>query len=157
MKYFCSAATFVLVVLARSSFAGSAVFEKNIPDDSTMNRRPRAQFMVNLENPDLKRGWISVSYDESVLMDNETPLPKPVDISVPGLSYSPETKEVIFTKADGTKVICADKVEKGFFKNFSYNDTRKCIIDINKTIVSDDTGFFIKKSPGLKISLILRD
>ncbi|MGZ3744775.1 MAG: hypothetical protein ACXWRE_07090 [Pseudobdellovibrionaceae bacterium] len=157
MKCSFSRAFFIFIFYVSSAFASNTVFEKVIPDDSTMNRRPKSEFMANLQNPELKRAWINVSYDESILMDNESPLPRPVDILVPGLSYSPETKEIIFTKKDGTKVVCADKVEKGFFRNFSYSDTKKCLIDISNTTISEDTGFFIKKTHGLQISLIIRD
>lgn len=140
-----------------SSFAADTVFEKTISDDSTNAAKPTAHFMVNTDSPDLKRGWVQLTYDKMTTSDSDGPTPHPTDIHIPNLNYAPESKELIYTKTDGKKVVCANKIEKGFFSGLSMTDTGKCAVEVTPDSGATDNGFAVKKSHGYKISFVVKE
>ncbi|MGZ3773413.1 MAG: hypothetical protein ACXVCY_02955 [Pseudobdellovibrionaceae bacterium] len=151
------------VVLAAMVFQAGAVraekgeFEKEIPDQSAPDCPMKVKFKVNTENPELNRAWLVAYYDKRSMQESDGPVPKAMDIMVPGLSYSPESKQIVFKKADGSKVICADNVSGGSLYSVDYTETGKCTINISKTKISQDNGFSIKKIDGAKITLNLHE
>ena len=155
-KIFASLVLAALTLPALNAFAGP-VFEKSISDQSNMERSPQVEFMVNNQNPELKRAWVHVSYNQATLMDSDSGLASSSDIVVPNLSYSAASKEIIYTKPNGSQVVCATQVEKSFFKGLSYHDTGKCVLGLQKTTLTQDDGFYVKKSQGLNVTLTLQD
>ncbi len=145
-------------IFFQMSLAGAqgATFEKEVPDQSSTGRALKVEFKANTENPELGRAWLFAYYDQPILMDADGPIPASSDIMVPGLSYVASTKQIIYKKADGSSVVCADNVATGIFQA-NYRETGKCNITLSKTIVSQDNGFVVKKLPGIKITLSVHE
>lgn len=133
------------MLVSSAAFAGT-VFEKDIADNSNNNRHLKVEFKANTENPELGRAWIRAYYSESVTMDNDSAPPKAEDIAVPGLSYSASSNQIMYKG-----VVCADK------SGSSFKPTGRCEITTSSTTLSQDNGFTVKKSPGIKISLNVKE
>ncbi|MGE5085838.1 MAG: hypothetical protein ACM3MG_06010 [Bacillota bacterium] len=131
-----SAALFV----ANAAFAGT-VFETVVADHTSDTRHIKAELRANIENPELSRAWITTYYVDSTIQDSDGPLPKAEDISVPGLTYSHSANEIMYKST-----VCATRAGSKFVP------TGRCEILVSKADLVQDSGFKVKKSPGLKVS-----
>lgn len=137
--------------------AHGAAFEKDIPDQSSTRRHLKVEFKANTENPELARAWLFAYYDQTTMSEKDGSFPQSTEIVVPGLSYSATNKQIVYKKADGSSVVCVDKVDGDHLTKASYHETGKCSIDLSKTTINQDNGFHIKNSPAVKISFNIHE
>lgn len=106
------------------------------------------EFMVNA---DLGRAWVNVvtvhEWDEEDDYNDNF-------IKVEGLSYNPNTKEVIYTEGN-QEVVCAaySARGRGIFRRTSLRNTNDCKFVVTKETRSVDDGFYVRTKKYEVVSL----
>lgn len=104
------------------------------------------EFMVNAE-----RAWVNVvtvhEWDEEDDYNDNF-------IKVEGLSYNPNTKEVIYTEGN-QEVVCAaySARGRGIFRRTSLRNTNDCKFVVTKETRSVDDGFYVRTKKYEVVSL----
>ena len=106
------------------------------------------EFQVNKE---LGRAWVNVVLSEYVgdssnYFDNR--------VKIEGLSYNPETKEIVLEK-DGQQIVCGSIYNRRWVIDIggSVRTTGRCTFSVKKIKVVEDNGFETYKVPMLQVYL----
>lgn len=146
-----------MTLVGISARAQDPVFEKILPDQSTMYRSLKLKYDVNLDRPELKRAWLKAYYEEPFLLNSDGPLPRPQKLPVPGLSYDPKNHEIVYSGDAAGPVVCATGLQSGFFRGLTYHETGKCLLDLSKGVIDNDDGLKVKRQHVIKVHLFIHD
>lgn len=124
--------------------AASLLIHKERASDFESSHSPR--LAVNTE---LGRAWVE--------LERWSQLTESYDynrISVPGLSYDAEARQVVF-ESNGKRVACANVKPAGrwIFRHDRLDLTGNCRLSLSRATLPVDDGFLVYKVPHLKLHL----
>ena len=119
MKYIATAFSLVFLSLTANASSDVLVYSQRL------DRQHQSGMSYEVKR-DLGRAWINLKFWQSPISeDDNNEWSEPA--VVPGLSYSPESRSIVFKQDDGTTVVCATLVRHKFiFSWTSIDATGNC-------------------------------
>jgi len=134
----------LLMLIMTTGAAGTARAEVKVADDvwNGAGRFSRLDYGISER---FKRAWLTLHFTSRAPCldrDGECDFDEAVRVSVPGITYDPAARQVLYTEDGGAPVLCASVVQHTFIFSWeTVDETGNCayrIVDINSFV---DDGY----------------
>lgn len=136
--------TRLLMLVTTMGAAATARAEVKVADD-VWNGAGRFSRMDYGISERLDRAWLVLHYTSRGPCpgtDGECEVDEPLRVRVPGLTYDPATKQVVYREADAAPLTCANVVQHRFIRSWQTIDaTGQCTFRIARADSFVDDGY----------------
>jgi hypothetical protein len=111
-------------------------------------------FKANLEEPSLQRAWIQIVVRTEAFEGENRSLESTHRVSVKGLQYDPETRQIVYVAEGRQPVICASVTEALFLSSAGrIVQSGNCRIHSRVEKELSDDGYFRRSHPVVTVTL----